>query len=194
MKDTVQVAEGLLGCCLLRQTPSALLAGLIVETEAYLGLSDPSCHSFKGRKTKRTASMYLPGGHSYVYFTYGMHYCFNIVTGGVTRPEAVLIRALEPLKGLSQMKARRKKNSPLELCSGPGKLCQAFGIEKSLNAVNLCCKGPVCIAKSLLVSLKGKVETDRRIGLPLHEDSSYWPLRFYIKDNPFVSLKREQRK
>ena len=252
MKDTVWAAERLLGCLLVRHTKQGVLAGRIVETEAYLGLNDPSCHSFKGRRTPRTETMYLPGGYSYVYFTYGMHHCFNVVTGGASAPEAVLIRALEPLTGLEQMRRLRKKQNPLELCSGPGKLCQAFGIDKALNAIALfdnqsvkkpgdgafqsakskehgkafrksqgksagyfsksqqgrACKKETAQEavkeagkkKSLLYIAKPKkfspitadqAATDQRIGLPPHEDSSYWPLRFYIKDNPFVSLKKK---
>lgn len=189
MRDTTQVAEDLLGCYLVRKVKSVILIGRIVETEAYLGLHDPCCHSFNGSYTDRTKTMYLTGGHSYVYFTYGMHYCFNVVTRGEKEPEAVLIRALEPLKGISEMKKNRKKERLTDLCSGPGKLCQAFHITKALNAKNLSQKGEMYISRGQKAQ---EIETDSRVGLPLHEDSAYWFLRFYIKNNPFVSVKKNQ--
>ena len=189
IKETTQTAEKLLGCYLIRTIKGKKLIGRIVETEAYLGLDDPCCHSFKGSYTDRTKTMYLPGGHSYIYFTYGMHYCFNVVTGDINSPEAVLIRAVQPIKGLNEMKRNRNKDQLTELCSGPGKLCQAFQITKSLNAKKLSQEGEIYISKGEKVR---EVELDSRVGLPLHEDSSYWFLRFYIKGNPFISLKRNQ--
>ena len=189
MKETVQVAEDLLGSYLIRNIRDLTLIGRIVETEAYLGLDDPCCHSFKDSYTDRTKTMYLTGGHSYIYFTYGMHYCFNVVTQDKKTPEAVLIRALEPVKGLAEIKKNRNKEQLTELCSGPGKLCQAFSITKSLNAKDLSKKGEIYISKGRKAQ---KVETDSRVGLPWHKDSAYWFLRFYIKDNPFVSLKKNQ--
>ena len=188
-KDTVQVAEELLGSYLVRNINGRKLIGRIVETEAYLGLNDPCCHSFKGVYTERTQTMYLSGGHSYIYFTYGMHYCFNVVTKSEKEPEAVLIRAIQPLEGLAEMKKNRNKEKLLELCSGPGKLCQAFHITKTLNAKNLSREGEIYIAKGEKIE---KVETDRRVGLPLHEDSAYWFLRFYAKNNSFVSIPKAQ--
>ena len=188
-KDTAQVAEELLGSYLVRNINGRKLIGRIVETEAYLGLNDPCCHSFKGVYTERTQTMYLSGGHSYIYFTYGMHYCFNVVTKSEKEPEAVLIRAIQPLEGLAEMKKNRNKEKLLELCSGPGKLCQAFHITKTLNAKNLSREGEIYIAKGEKIE---KVETDRRVGLPLHEDSAYWFLRFYAKNNSFVSIPKAQ--
>lgn len=198
MQDTVRAAEGLLGCYLLREINGKKLIGRIVETEAYLGIRDPSCHSFKSRRTKRTETMYLPGGYSYVYFTYGMYHCFNVVTGNTNQPEAVLIRALEPVQGLPEMKKNRKRDQPTELCSGPGKLCQALEISRSLNAKDLSREGSIYISKGGSVPGRGsqikttEVEMDSRIGLPLHEDSSYWFLRFYLKNSPFVSVRKNQ--
>ena len=215
MRETTRVAEDLLGCFLVRKINRQTLIGQVVETEAYLGLKDPSCHSFRGRRTERTKTMYLPGAYSYVYFTYGMHYCFNVVTQTQKEPTAVLIRALQPLQGVSEMQKNRKKTKLTELCSGPGKLCQALHITKALNAKNLSQEGEIFISKDtlnfsdietdhqleepLLESFTKKsvldsqdIETDSRVGLPLYEDSSYWFLRFYIKNNPFVSLKKNQ--
>lgn len=189
MRDTIRVAEDLIGCYLIRKTRNSVLVGCIVETEAYLGLDDPCCHSFNGSYTDRTQVMYLVGGHSYVYFIYGMHHCFNVVTQNKEKPEAVLIRALEPLEGVVEMKENRKKEKLTDLCSGPGKLCQAFNITKSLNAKNLSREGEIYISRKKEVQ---EIETDRRVGLPLHKDSAHWPLRFYIKNNSFVSLKKKQ--
>ena len=186
-QDTVRVSENLLGCYLVRKTKKQTLIGRIVETEAYLGLKDSSCHSFNGIITDRTKTMYLRGGHSYVYFTYGMYYCLNVVTKTEKEPEAVLIRALEPVAGFEIMKKNRKKEKLTDLCSGPGKLCQAFNITKSLNAKNLTQDKEIYISKGEHTQ---KMETDIRVGLALHKDSAYWPLRFYLKDNPHVSLKK----
>ena len=189
MQDTVKVSEQLLGCYLVRRIRGKKLVGRIVETEAYLGLKDPCCHSYKGLYTERTKTMYLKGGYSYVYFTYGMYHCFNIVTGDEQQPEAVLIRALEPIQGIKEMQKNRKKEKKLDLCSGPGKLCQAFKIDRSLNGKNLTQKGEIYICRGSAVK---DIEADSRVGLPLHEDSSYWFLRFYEKNNPYVSVRKNQ--
>ena len=186
MQDTAKVAERLLGSYLIRKTKRGWLVGCIVETEAYLGLKDPACHSFKAPPSGRAKTMYLPGGHSYIYFIYGMHYCFNVVTGGEKEPEAVLIRAVRPVEGLAEMQKNRGREKLADLCNGPGKLCQAFNITKTLNAKDLSREGEIYIAKG---KKTGEAKTDRRIGLPLHEDSAYWPLRFYIKSDPFVSYR-----
>ena len=188
-QDTVKVSQQLLGCYLVRQLKSKKLVGRIVETEAYLGLKDPCCHSYKGLYTERTKTMYLKGGYSYVYFTYGMYHCFNIVTREEKEPEAVLIRAVEPIEGIEAMKKNRKKEKEHDLCSGPGKLCQAFQIDRSLNGKNLTQNGEIYISRGSTIK---DIETDSRVGLPLHEDSAYWFLRFYAKNNPYVSVKKNQ--
>lgn len=188
-RETTWVAENLLGSYLLRYINGKKLLGRIVETEAYLGLEDSCCHSFSGSRTSRTQTMYLPGGYSYVYFTYGMHYCFNVITASRNEPEAVLIRAIEPLEGLSEMRKNRNKENLQELCSGPGKLCQAFNITKLLNAKKLSQEGDFYIAKGPKVD---EVELDSRVGLSPYKDDTHCFLRFYIKNNPFVSLKKNQ--
>ena len=137
-QDTIDVAQNLLGCVLVRVTDKGqVLKGQIVETEAYLGVQDECCHSFNGRRTKRTETMYLPAGHAYIYFTYGMHHCFNIVTGNTKEPEAVLIRALKPLEGLPEMERNRRQSSKLILTTGPGNLCQALKLTRELNGEKL---------------------------------------------------------
>ena len=190
-QETTKVAVQLLGQTLVRVTKKGLVfKGRIVETEAYLGLRDASCHSFRGRRTPRTETMYLPGGHAYVYFTYGMHYCFNVVTGNQNQPEAVLVRAVEPLKGVEKMAVNRNlKEGDMNLTKGPAKLCQAMQIDKSLNKESL-------IGNSIYVEKGKKVPfhkliVDKRVGLSFYSDSYFWPLRFYIKDNPYVSVKNK---
>ena len=181
------MAREVLGCILVRKDPLTgnLLKGRIVETEAYLGLEDPSCHSFNGHRTERTKTMYLPGGHAYIYFIYGMHYCFNIVTENTEKPEAVLIRALEPLKGLSEMRKNRNQYNQTNLTSGPAKLCQALNITKELNGISL--ESPNIFIESGLSKAIEPVET-HRIGLSPGSDSFWWPLRFFLPNNPYVSL------
>ena len=185
-RDTITVARELLGCSLVRKDPHSgkRLKGRIVETEAYLGLEDPSCHSFNGQRTGRTKTMYLMGGHAYIYFIYGMHYCFNVVTESTEKPEAVLIRALEPLEGLSEMRKNRGRHNPRDLTAGPAKLCQALNITSELNGIDL--EGRSFFLEPRSFPVKEPVET-RRIGLSQKSDSFWWPLRFFIPDNPYVS-------
>ena len=185
--DTVKAATGLLGSFLVRKTiEGKVLRGRIVETEAYLGREDPCCHSFGGRRTERTKIMYLPGGHAYVYFIYGMSHCFNVVTAEEDEPEAVLIRALEPLEGLEEMAKNRGAPDRRRLAAGPGRLCQALNITRDLNGAKLWERGEIYIEKGAPPETDPGL--DRRIGLPSHNDAFYWPLRFYIKNCPYVSV------
>src|SRR5687768_9861033 len=136
--DPITVARRLLGQRLVRVVDGSRLAGTIVEAEAYLGAEDRAAHTFGGRRTARNESMYLPGGHAYVYFTYGAHYCLNVVCGQRDEGVAVLIRALEPTEGLDLMFAKRPKaKRASDLCSGPGKLTQAMEIDRQLDGVDL---------------------------------------------------------
>ena len=185
-RETTKVAEELLSCILVRVTKAGkVLKGRILETEAYLGLEDDCCHSFGGRRTVRTKVMYWSGGVAYIYFTYGMYHCFNIVTAGAEEPEAVLIRAVEPLEGIETMQKNRGKKDIKNLTNGPGKLCQAFDICKKLNGKSLE-SDKLYIEKNNKVLHKA-IETSPRIGLSEKWSACYWPLRFYIKNNPFVS-------
>lgn len=135
-RTTLDVARDLLGKYLVYRG----CAGKITEAEAYIGEDDPACHAARGL-TPRTKVMYGPAGHAYVYFIYGMYYCLNIVTEKAGFPAAVLIRAVEPVEGISLMQKRRKTNSLTSLANGPGKICQAFGITKKENGVDLCNSG-----------------------------------------------------
>ena len=187
-RETTKVAVDLLGHVLVRVTEAGVVfKGKIVETEAYLGLQDDCCHSFGGRRTERTKVMYFSGGCAYVYFTYGMHHCFNIVTSKAEQPEAVLIRALEPVRGISEMQKNRSRRDIKNLANGPGKICQAFGICKKLNGESL--EGnKLYIEKGKKVF--EKMAVSERIGLSPVQSACYWPLRFYIADSPFVSVKK----
>lgn len=134
-QDAVSLAQDLIGCELVHATERGVTAGIIVETEAY-SQDDEASHSFRGM-TKRNAVMFGPAGHAYIYFTYGMHYCMNVVAGPEGRAEAVLIRALEPTQGAELMQARRGTKDLHNLCSGPAKLVQAMGLMREQNGVSL---------------------------------------------------------
>jgi DNA-3-methyladenine glycosylase len=148
------------------------MAGRIVEVEAYCGAADPGSHAYRGR-TARNAVMFGPPGHLYVYFTYGMHHCANVVCESDGRPGAVLLRALEPLSCLGLMARRRGTGDPHALASGPARLCQAFGIDLAHNGLDLC-------GDSIWVqgdpTLEGPVESSPRIGL---REGIEAPWRFY---------------
>ncbi len=135
-QDAVCVARDLLGKPLLRRQDGQLVGGIIVETEAYVGEDDTACHASRGR-TARTQIMYGAPGHYYIYLIYGMYHMLNIVTGEEGHPQAVLIRALHPQQGIEQMRALRGGVADQQLCNGPGKLCQALGIDKALNGMSV---------------------------------------------------------
>lgn len=177
------VAERLLGCELKRTLPDGqILRGRIVETEAY-DQSDAASHSYKGR-TPRTDVMFGPAGRLYVYFTYGMHYCCNVVTGADGQGAAVLIRGLEPLAGQPMMSVKRRivDEHSRNLTNGPAKLCQAMDIDKNLNGHSLD-RAPLELIVRPQLDHDNIVQTCR-IGVSLAKDV---PWRFYIKNNPYVS-------
>jgi DNA-3-methyladenine glycosylase len=177
-KPTIELAKVLLGKYLVMGE----LQGKIVETEAYLYRGDPGCHAARGL-TPRNAPMFGPAGRSYVYLIYGMYYCLNVVSGKTGDGEAVLIRALEPVHGIDLMKERRRTEKIENLCSGPGKLTQAFGITKEHN--NLCLlTGELQIHNN---REKPEFQTSTRIGLTAGKELE---LRFFIAGNRFVSKAR----
>src|SRR3954451_23918831 len=133
LQDTVTVARALLGCVLWRKRGRELLAARLVECEAYLGANDAASHARRGLRSPRNESMYLEGGHAYVYFTYGMHWCMNVVTQEADTAEGVLLRAAEPLPGFETIRERRPKaKRDRDLMNGPGKLCSAMSIDENL--------------------------------------------------------------
>jgi len=179
LQDTVEVARALLGKTLVHRTRDGIVAGRIVETEAYLR-DDPACHASRGM-TRRNAAMFGPPGHAYVYFTYGAHFCLNAVTGPEGIGEAVLVRAVEPIKGMEIMKANRGTDELTNLASGPGKLCRAFGLDRRHNGLDL--------TESELMILDGaappgEIVTTTRVGIRHAADK---PWRFYIAGSAFVS-------
>ncbi len=182
--ETTAVAQALLGKLLVHETPAGILAGRIVETEAYLA-DDPACHAHGGKNTPRTAVMFGPPGAAYIYLIYGKHNCFNVVTGPAGTGEAVLIRALEPIYGMELMQNYRNQLALHNLCSGPGKLVYAMGITRALNAQSLM-EPPLYLAEPLVESEALQIITTMRIGIA---KGAALPLRFYIKDNSFISRK-----
>jgi len=181
LQPTLKIARELLGKVIIRKLGDKILAGKIVETEAYIGEDDPASHAFGG-KTQRNKIMYLQGGHAYVYFTYGMHYCFNVVTEREGFPSAVLIRAVEPIYGIELMKKFRGVEDIYNLTNGPAKFCQAFKIDKRFNGVSLL--GDEIFISRPLMEEKFEVGRSERIGIKSGLDKKW---RFFIKDNPFVS-------
>lgn len=173
------VAPLLLGCILEREIDGKTVRVKIVETEAY-DETDAASHSYKGR-TPRTDIMFGEAGHMYVYFTYGMHYCCNVVTGPEGVGSAVLIRAVEPLEGEETMRELRNY-SGIELTNGPAKLCQALAIDKRYNGHNLA-KKPIILRPQQPLN-EAEITQTVRIGISKDKDR---PWRFYITDNPYVS-------
>ena len=182
-QPTVQVAQQLLGKYLVRVHPDGVTAGMILETEAYVGLEDKACHASRGL-TRRNAVMFGPAGFAYVYVIYGMHHCLNAVTEPEAYPAAVLIRALQPCEGLELMRARRQKQDVHLLANGPGNLCQAFGIERGLNGIDLC--GDVLFVEDRGSSPADVVATTR-VGIEYAGPWKDMPWRFYISGHLGVS-------
>jgi DNA-3-methyladenine glycosylase len=181
-RETELVARQLLGCTLEYKSPAGKASGLIVETEAYIGEHDEACHAVAGR-TRRTDPLYGPPGMSYVYFIYGMYWCFNAVTREEGLPSAVLVRALEPLSGISLMRERRPRaKSDRDLANGPGKLCAALGIDGAANRLPLQ-RGPLVIREGRDYE-DAEISVTARVGITRSVD---WPLRWIVKDNPHVS-------
>jgi len=188
-QDTINVARELLGKILVHNSKEGTTSGRIVETEAYLGPEDRAAHSSGGRRTARNEVMYGQKGHVYVYFIYGMYYCLNITAGNLSgKPEAVLIRALEPLTGEEIMVKRRSQQGKIaNLTNGPSKLCMAMGISKVQNKKDITAP-PLYVEDASLVSQDLIVETSR-IGVDYSGEWKNKPWRFYIRNNRFVSVK-----
>jgi DNA-3-methyladenine glycosylase len=201
LRPTVTVAQELLGTFLCRRHTNRILIGRIVEVEAYLGETDPASHAYRGR-TKRNDVMFWEGGHLYVYFTYGMHFCANIVTEPEGKGMAVLLRAVEPVDGVEVMIRNRfrvggKANSAsegerllLDLCRGPARLCQAFGITRNENGTDLC--GPmIWIASGDKPPGRRGIARSARVGIWAGREHRW---RFFLSGNPFVSAWRSAKR
>ncbi len=179
-RPTLLVAQELLGKYLVVQKDGYNLSGKIVETEAYIGFKDPASHAYRGM-TPRNEIMFGDPGYTYVYITYGMHHCLNLVTERNGYPAAVLIRALEPTDGVELMKKRRGRQNLKDLTSGPAKLCKALDVDRKLNGADLC-------SEIIYVEDRGEVvkriTSSSRIGIKEGKKKNW---RFYIKNNEFVS-------
>jgi DNA-3-methyladenine glycosylase len=211
--DPVTLARGLLGCILVRSDPRAgRLSATIVETEAYLGIRDAAAHSYRGRRTRRNERLYGPPGTAYIYFTYGMHHCFNIVGGAVGEQVAALISAAEPVEGIGAMRrsrargrrrrsragagavgevgvGQRGRRAPLpqeQLCAGPAKLCEAFGLTRALDGIDLATSDQMWVEPAGPLAA-GEIAASPRIGVAYAGDWALRPLRFRILGNPHVS-------
>ncbi len=183
-RPSTVVAPSLLGCVLARILPDGRrLSVRIVETEAY-EQRDPASHSYRGR-TARTEVMFGPAGHLYVYFTYGLHFCANVVTGRRGEGSAVLLRAGEPLEGLDAMAERRGTSNPRLLCSGPARLCQALSIDRAAGGEDLVAGERIWLERGTAATA---ISAGPRVGIRLAMEQ---PWRFWETGDPFVSRVRE---
>jgi len=183
--DGISLARELLGKTLVHKSPEGETRGIIVEAEAYMGEADKAAHSYKRREEGRTRIQYGAGGYAYIYLIYGIHSCFNITANKAEIPEAVLIRALEPTGGIELMRARRKQERLTALCSGPGKLCSAMGINLAQYGADLC-------GASLYIEDTGicpDIAASRRINIDYAEEAVDFPWRFTIRGSAFLSAK-----
>ena len=190
IRDADTIAKDLLGKLLVHRTDKGIVSGMIVEVEAYMGAEDAASHAYRNLRTSRTEVMYSQGGYAYVYLIYGMYNCLNIVANAVDRPEAVLIRALQPVEGIELMKANRKageKSKLSSLCSGPGKLCMAMGIDRSQNGADLT-RDTLCIENYMRVE-KEEIASSPRINIDYAGKARDYLLRHFLKDNLYLSKK-----
>ena len=185
-RDTLTVARELLGQRIVRVLDGRRLAGRIVEVEAYVGEADQASHASCG-PTRRNAPMYGPPGHAYVYLIYGMHNCLNVVTERDGYPAAVLIRALEPLEGIDEMRARRGGRPDLPLTSGPARLCQALDIDRRFDGADLCAPGALLFLEVGAAVPDRTIAASPRVGVRGDEAALTAPWRFYVRDDPHVS-------
>jgi DNA-3-methyladenine glycosylase len=182
------VAADLVGMVVASSVGGAITEGRIVETEAYLGYDDPASHGYLHRRNARNAALFGPAGSWYVYLSYGMHWCANLVCQRSGLASAVLLRALEPVAGLDTMRQRRGAVSDRDLCSGPGKLCQALGISRELNGARM--GRSLVIVRRPTMSEEGRIAVSPRIGITKAAD---WPLRFHLAGSPWISRKENGR-
>jgi DNA-3-methyladenine glycosylase len=178
--DTVQLARFLIGKMLVRRLPEGVVAGRIVETEAY-PVDDPAGHAYRGM-TPRNQTLFRERGHAYVYVAYGTSFMMNVSSEKPGVGAGVLIRALEPTRGISIMEHRRDTERLRDLARGPGRLCAALDIDRRLDGIDLCRSGPLWLGSD--GHLAGKIGHSKRIGITRAAES---PLRFYVRGNPFVS-------
>lgn len=188
-RDAETLARDLLGRLLVRHQKGRRRAvARIIEVEAYLGSIDAASHAYDGRRTERTSTMYLAGGIAYVYLIYGIHNCLNVVAGRAGKAEAVLIRAVEPIEGEEWMRQNRgleNSGRPGSIGGGPGKLCQAFGIDRSFNGCSLR-QGDLILTRGSRVQPE-EIAAGPRIGVDYAGEAAAWPLRFAIANHRAMS-------
>ncbi|SUY47979.1 3-methyladenine DNA glycosylase [Clostridium putrefaciens] len=191
-RDALIVSKELLGNLIVKKVGNDMVVAKIVEVEAYRGTIDKAAHSYSGKATNRTKIMYGDGGFAYVYLIYGMYYCMNIVASTMDKPEAILIRAVEPIDGIDIMSKLRygkdfndiTKKQKVNLTNGPGKLCIALNITKEDNGIDM--RGD----DFYILDNKDKqftIETSKRINIDYSEEAKDFDWRFFIKDNIYVS-------
>ena len=201
-QDGINLAKSILGKYLIRKYDEKIIVSKIVETESYMGVEDKAAHVYGDKKTERTKPLYLDGGHIYVYLIYGMYYCLNISANKENTPECVLIRAIEPIDGIDEISHNRYKKDYNDLSSyqrknitnGPGKLCMALNINKDLNSKSIL-GNELYISdyyyknnEKIYADDNFEIEIDKRINIDYAEEAKDYPLRFYIKDNKYVSV------
>jgi DNA-3-methyladenine glycosylase len=192
-RPVLRVARDVIGKTLVHVTPRGILAGRIVEAEAYRGPQDRAAHTWGGRRTARTEAMFGPPGIAYVFFVYGMHWHLNLVTTREGAPHAVLLRAIEPIAGVQLMARQRGLGErDVNLSNGPGKLCQAFGVGREHYGVDLT-RGDAKLFLSDEVSARGKLGRSARIGVDYAEDWAEKPWRFFEQENRWVSRGKPSR-
>jgi len=180
------VAADLIGKVVVSRVGGRMAAGRIVETEAYLGYDDPASHGYLHRRNARNVALFGPPGIWYVYLSYGMHWCANLVCQRAGLASAVLLRALEPVKGLDVMRRRRGPLPDRQLCSGPGRLCQALGIRRGLDGIAMS-DGPVVVLRGEALP-PSSIAATPRIGITKAAD---WPLRFHLSGSLWTSRKEK---
>ena len=191
-RDAHIVAKELLGKILVRETEEGIVKGRIVEVEVYKGTEesmDYACHGFPMKRTGRTEILFGEAGHAYIYLIYGMYSCLNIICNEENVPECVLIRALEPLEGISVMQERRKQEKLYALCSGPGKLCQALALTKNENGMDLC-------SEELYVEedwTEPQIAESKRINIDYAKEAKDFLWRYTIAQHPYLSVKEKKK-
>lgn len=186
-KDVLQISKELLGKVLVSNQNGILTSGAIVEVEAYTGELDKAAHVYGGKRTKRTETMYGEAGHAYIYFCYGIHSLINVVTNKKGIPNAVLLRALDPLEGVDTMLERRKKTKlDNTLTKGPGSLCQALGIKHTQDGTSLL-GDEIWIEDGGIIVHDNQIEAGPRIGVAYAKEDALLPYRYWIKGNKYVS-------
>lgn len=191
LRNALEVAQDLLGTVLVHETEEGTVRARIVEVEAYIGSEDAASHAYKNRNTARTAVQFGPGGYAYVYLIYGMHYCMNIVTNHAQKPEAVLLRALEPLEGIEIMKKRRNTDNIYNLCGGPGKLCAAMKIDRTCYGMDLC-NSNLYLEYGQIPIGKDQIRATRRINVDYAGEAREYLWRYIVEGNPFISVKNHK--